>query len=361
MNVCLRSLVALVLMPVCALVSACSQEEVADGPPPVRPAKVLVVSESDNVQSLRLPIVVEAIDTTVLAFQVGGQLKELDVTEGQEVKAGDRIAQLDQRDFSSTVTSAKATFDNAVLSFRRAEELIKNGNIAQSVYDQRKAGVDVARADLERARKALEDSTITAPFDGIVAKVEVEAFESIAPQQPIATLQSDGQLDAVAQVPASLVASRGRIEPISLKVSLDVRPDLVMEAELREASQTSDPGTQTFTARFAFTPPEELEALPGMTGFLEGRFRLRGEENGVGVMVPVTAIVGESGDTFVFVFEPGTKTVSKRQVDVARGEVGQAVRITSGLEPGEQVVISGASYLVDGMKIVPLVQDGGKP
>ncbi len=341
--------------------AACSDDTAEVAPAGPRPAKVTTVTEGSNIQSVRLPLTVEALETTELSFQVGGQLQALELTEGQPVEAGQQIAQLDQRDFRSAVDSARATLDNAQIAFGRAEQLIVNGNIAQSVYDERQANVRVARANLETAQKALSDSTLTAPFDGVVADIYVEGFQSVSPQQPIVTLQSVGQMEAVVQMPASLSVNAQQIEPISTTVTLDVRPDVEIDATLREISQRSDPSTQTYAARFAFTPPPELNVLPGMTGFLDGRIRIRGDERFAGgVTLPINAIIGEGEETFVFVFDPETRLVSRREVTVGRGVVGEMVRIESGLAAGDQVVVSGAAYLVDGMEIVPMATDGAE-
>lgn len=346
-------------VPLVLFAAGCGDEDAPLPPPSPRPAKVMAVTEGSGIRSLRLPLVVEALEKSDLAFQVGGQLQEVTLTEGQEIKKGDRIAQLDQRDFRSAVDSAQASYDNSVISFRRAEELIKNGNIAQSVFDERQANVRIARANLNVAKKSLGDSTLHAPFDGVIAEVHVESFQSIAPQQRVVTLQSTGQMEAVVQLPASLSVDSDRIEPISANISLDVRPDLKIDTTFREVAQRSDPGTQTFEARFTFTPPATLNILPGMTGFLEARLRILGDpRNAIGLEVPVNAIIGEGDATYVFVFDPQTKKVIKREITVASGSVNERLRVSEGLTAGEQIVVSGAKYLIDGMEIVPMTTGG---
>ncbi|MEM6651625.1 MAG: efflux RND transporter periplasmic adaptor subunit [Pseudomonadota bacterium] len=334
------------------LLTSCSQtSEVAETEPNiVRPVKVLNVSADSRVRSIKLPAIVGASDSSILTFQVSGSLLELGISEGDEVERGQVLAQLDQRDFRNSVTSAQAQFENAQIEFERAERLIAENAISRSVFDQRRSQRDVSRASLDSARKQLDDTTIRAPFSGIVADIHVESFETIGAQQPVLTLQSAGDAEAIVQVPASLVVNIQQLEPIDTFLELDAAPGVRLPATFVEAASAADATTQTFEARFAFSPPDELVILPGMTGLLVGRFQTIAADEAPGIAIPINAVLAEAGETYVWTVDTETLTVSRRDIEVGAG-VDQGVRVTSGLEEGDMIVGAGGAYLTEGAEI----------
>ncbi len=332
--------------------SACGQTVEEAAPKLVRPAKLIEISETVGVRTLRLPAVVGAASTSDLAFQVSGQLEALEIEEGQLVEKGAVLARLDQRDFVNNVSSARAQFDNAQIEYERARKLVAAEAIAQSVVDERKSRRDTTRASLDSALKALDDTVIRAPFDGVVADIFVESFENIRAQAPILTIQSQGDAEAIVQVPASLVANIENLNPIDIGLELDAAPDLVMPAEYSEAASVSDPTTQTFESRFSFSPPDNLVVLPGMTGMLTGRFETLSEdqENALLITLPISAIIAEAGQPYVWMVDEETMTVSRRDVDVEPGPGGNVI-VTSGLQPGDVIVGAGGQYLYEGAEV----------
>jgi len=335
--------------------SACGGPDPVDAPDPVRPVKLIEVTTRTDVFRLNLPAVIEASNTSVLTFQVGGRLNELNVVEGQEVSKGTLIGRLDQRDYRNALQQAQAQYDSADSEYQRAARLIAENAIAESVYEQRKTQRDVARASLDTARKALDDTVLRTPFEGVIASVSVEQFENIGPQQQIVVLQTTGAAEALVQVPSTLVANAERVIPTNVYITLEAVPDLQVPAELLSFSTQADASTQTFPARFKFTPPEDINILPGMAGTLHSTMEFIESEQSVRnqVQIPLGAILSEGGEAFVWVVDLQTMTVSKRKIEVDKG-IGERIVVLSGLAEGETIAGAGASYLFEGMKIRPL-------
>ncbi|MGF1455230.1 MAG: efflux RND transporter periplasmic adaptor subunit [Alphaproteobacteria bacterium] len=296
-------------------------------------------------------MVVGSAETTVLAFQVSGQLQKLEVSEGDEITSGQQIAQLDQRSFENAVTAARAEYEQARDNFNRARELIQRGNIARSVYDQRRAAADIARAKLDSAEKDLKDSTLFAPFDGIIADLHVESFETVSASQRIMTVQGANAVEAVVQMPASIVINADLIQPLDLFVVLDAAPETRLVAALSETTALADAQTQTFETKFSFASPEGLLILPGMTGLIYGRYTLSGEAAPTeSIRVPLSAVLSEAGQTYVWVVNPETMTVSRRDVVLGQPE-GPSLTVEAGLAAGDLIIEAGGAYLVEGAKV----------
>lgn len=347
-----RLLTPFVLAAVASLVTPLPTSLIAqDAAKPARPAKILTVTERDRVQRVEIPIVVEPEQSAVLTLQEGGVLQELPVIEGSVVKEGDLIARVDTRILENNVMQARSQLEQAEQEFERAERLLQQDNISQSSYDSRKTSRDLAALSLEAAEKRLSDATLLAPFDGVVALVEVDQFQTVSNQQSIVTLQSEIAFKALANVPASRMVDSSDFQVISSNIVLDVAPLEAIPAAFRAIALQADPATQTYEAQFSFTRPAELSVLPGMTGELIAEVILDASKPYTPVIeIPTAAIQHDGATTYVWLVNESDMTVSRRNITVA-DEVGDKLAVTDGLREGDQIVGAGASYLFEGTKI----------
>ncbi|MEM7664018.1 MAG: efflux RND transporter periplasmic adaptor subunit [Pseudomonadota bacterium] len=336
------------------VIIGCSQDEVVEATPSPRPAKLIEIAATDNTRNLSFPAIVEASSSVDLTFQVSGLIEDVAVTEGDEVTNGQVIARLDQRDFRNNLATMQAQYNSAQSEYERAERLLAQDAISRSIYEQRESQRDVARANLDSARKALDDTVLRSPFDGVVAVVQAVDFQNIGAQQNVVTLQTTGAAEAVVQIPATLVANSGRVEPVETVLVLDAAPDQRIDTELFSTTTQADTQTQTFEVRFAFTPPDNLLILPGMTGTVESRLLIAAEDGTTDqIVVPLSSIVAEGGETFVWLVDTETMTVSRQGITVDEGNegIGEGIAVTSGLAPGDVIVGAGSAFLHEGMQI----------
>ncbi len=333
-------------------VIACSSDtEETSREPIVRPVKVLTLSAASDLETSRYPAVVSAGRFGELSFQVSGLVEEVAVVDAQEVEAGDLIARLDQRDFISNVTSATSQFRSAEDEYQRTLRLARQDAVAQSVLQQRESQRDVARAQLDTAEKALEDTVLRAPFRGVVAKVPVRERENIVAGQMVAALIDTDLLEVTIDLPARIVAESLEVEDRGSVVILEAAPDTRIPATFKEANLLADTASQTYGVTYTFEPPKNLVILPGMSATVE-LSRARTGAAGTRKSVPVSAIGSDGTSTYVWVVDEDAMTVSKREVSVANG-VGEFVVVTEGLESGETIATAGASFLAEGMQIRP--------
>jgi RND family efflux transporter MFP subunit len=317
----------------------------------IRPAKLIEVTASSNIKHFNFPAVVEALSSKELTFQVSGQIEKLNVREGGEVKQGDVLATLVQRDFKNQLQTAQTQYDAAKLDFERAERLIVENAIAQKVYDQRLTQLNVTTAQLDTANKAMEDTILLSPFDGVVAVKHAKELDTVSPSQAIFTIQTEGAAEALVKIPASLVTHSKQIEPIETHVVLDSATQYEMEAIMVAVSTLADERSQTFDVWFGFTPPENLTILPGMTGVVRSSLRLTSDVKNVGqIAIPLSAVLSDSNGQYVWKVDIQTMTVARQNIQVGAG-VGATLAIDSGLDAGDTIVGAGASYLNEGMKI----------
>jgi len=332
--------------------SGCDITPQEEGPAPPRPAKLLTLERTSSQASSSLPAVVRSVRNTDLAFQVGGQITEWNVIDGESFQRGDVIARLDARSFQAALAQAEAQFTNAESEYQRALRLIEEDAISRSVVENREAQLQVAQAALDTARKNLSDTVLRAPFSGGVGRTNVEQFQNVAPQQPVLVLQSRA-VQAVVNVPASFVLNSNNIRYFNVEVELDAAPGQRFSATFREAVGQADSSTQTFEAHFDFEPPANLVVLTGMTATLFFETEDIDPEAGAqGVAVPLSSIMAEGESRYVWIVTGRDRVLERRDVVLGDG-VGENLAVVEGLSIGDTVVAAGGAYLQAGDRVRP--------
>ena len=348
----MREMLSAILIAVLAT-TGCSRNDEArsDDAPKSRPAKLINVQAATNQRNLSFPAVIRAAQSADLTFQVAGEIREINVLEGDQVESGITVARLDQRDALNGLAQAKAEFDNATTEFDRAERLASQDAISRSVLETRKTQRDVAEAAYRTAQKAVGDTVLKTPFKGFISKVSGRQFQNVQAKESIAVLQSQ-EVEAVINMPGTIIARLPQLEPVGVRVKLDAAPDVEIVASFKEASGEADPNTQTYEVSFSFLPPEDLFILPGMTATVESSFLFNGAQDMVaeGIAVPLSAILAEGDDVFVWVVDAQTMKISKRQV-TAESDAGDYVTVTKGLSGDETIIGAGVSFFHDGMTV----------
>lgn len=315
----------------------------------VRPVKLITVAESSSLKTSRYPATINAGQTAFLSFPNAGLVEELNVREAQEVLQGDVIARLDQRTLLNDLSQAESSYKNAESEYQRAVTLFQENAIAKSVLDQRESQRSISKAQLDSANKALKDSVLTAPFDGVIASLSVEAGQNVGSGELIATVINTTELEVKINLPASVIVDARNQSNTSAEVILDAAQDSPIPADFKEATLLADSASQSFTVTFLFVPPDELVVLPGMNATVQ----ISGDvevADMTTVSVPLAAISSDGDSHFVWVVDEGSMSVSKREVTVEQG-IGESLVVSSGLAPGETIAGAGAVYLSEGMQV----------
>lgn len=317
-----------------------------------RPVKLVELRGASNEHRNRYPGVIDATRVSHLSFQVGGLIEALPVKEAQEIEKGELIAKLDERDFRSSVNSARATFENAEDMFQRARRLAEQDAIATSVLEQRQSQRNVAKSQLESAEKALSDSVLRAPFSGIIASLPVKRLQTVAAGTPIATVINLESLDVTINLPASVIAQIPTRQDFSTVVQLDAAPGRQIEARFKKAQLVADATSQTYAVTYSFVPPENIYVLPGMNATVTLASRSNETTSAPSVIVPLASVQSDGNGQYVWVVDDESMTVSRRAIAIEPG-IGEHVIVTSGLSPADRIVGAGGAYLAEGVKITP--------
>jgi RND family efflux transporter MFP subunit len=304
-----------------------------------------------------------------------------------KMKAGARIE--DIRILEKNIAAAQVEYDAAAREMERNRPLYESGDISESEFDGVRSAADVAKERLDAAKQELElakagaraedieaqeaairgleaqqkvaadalaDTTLKAPFDGVIARRYVDNYKDVRAKSPIVGLQSEGRVQVVTDVPETVAATVKREYLEKLTVAFEIPGSPEFEAELEEFTTEADPRTQTYAATVGLPAPEAYNILPGMSASVRIYLKPAYEEDRLGLPVPADALfVNENGEAFVWVVDDA---LTVRKVSVTTGDMtGTAIYVKTGLEGGERIVTAGVHFLEDGMKIRLIDED----
>ena len=327
--------------------------------PPIaqpRPVRTVTVERRAEGETVSLTGQVRAKDQVNLAFRLDGRMIERPVHVGDVLTAGQVVARLDPqnqlnalRSAQASLASAEAVLTQARLAFLRNQTLVKEGATSRAKFDEAQqdfrtaqAKVDSAEAELRIGQDRLGYTTLLADAPGAVTATGAEPGEVVRAGQMIVQLARQGGRDAVFDVPEQLILTGPRDPVVELALSND--PKVTATGRVREVAPQADPATRTFQVKVGIINPPDAMRL-GAT--VTGRIKLAAPP---GVEVPPGALTEASGRPAVWVFDPQSKTVSLRSVDVLRYDAASVV-ISHGLETGDIVVTAGVQTLHPGQKV----------
>ena len=350
-----RRIASILILPSLGLLAASCGEEPVEEAPVVRPVKIVEIGGAGTGATRELPGTIRAAQSADMAFEVPGRITDFLVTEGQDVTRGTELARLDPRDYQASFDQMDAAFRKAQSDLARSERIYQQdpGAISTAKIETDRKSVEVAEASLRQAEKALEDTVLRAPFDGLVARRLVEDFQNVQAKEPVLILQDLSSLEIEVSIPERDIArSNQRPDPdritaqVQPRVQVSSLPNREFPARLKEFATTADPATRTFQARLTFDRPEDVTVLPGMTARVTYNAILD-----AAIKLPSNATFSDaSGNPQVWVVDPDTMQVARRAVTLG-ALTGDEVEILSGLDSEDLVAVSGVSQLREGAEV----------
>ena len=319
-----------------------------------------------------------------VASKITAKMMELDIEEGDHVKAGQIIAKLDDTNIRAALNQASAQLDfakaglaetqvnltNAQRDYDRQKSLIQGHFVSQAAVDNAQTTVDALRAQLATqrsnvdvvaramsvAQRNLDDTIVRAPFAGIVTVKAAQPGEMVSPvsagggftRTGIGTIVDMDSLEIQVDVNENFI---NRVRPDQQATAkLNAYPDWQIPSHVIAVIPTADRSKGTVTVRIALDQ-KDARILPEMgvrVSFLADAAQEPGTKPAAGVTLPGNAVQGSGTTGAVFVVRGDT--VERRQVRLGAGS-GDTITILSGLTAGERVAVGDFTQLKDGAKI----------
>jgi len=349
--------------------------------PLIKGVEVVAVRPESVADTFESVGTVKARQSAALSSKIIGTIVGVSVREGDHVKRGQTLIEIDSRDLAaelrgaqaaveeansaikageSAVSAARGQRELAAATFKRYESLVAKGSVTPQEFDEVSAKYRVANAELERAEEnqraagarkkqtqakvayaqtLFEYSRITAPFDGVVTAKNAEVGMLASPGVALMTVEQSGLYRLEAQVGESLLAH------VTLGMAVPVAVDAVdaaLTGKVGEIVPAADPQSRTFTIKIDLpTHPRLRSGLYGKASFSRGQKQT--------LLLPVPAVLERGQLTGVFV--AGHDGRAEFRLVKTGKRYGERFEILSGLSAGERVVVKGAERIAEGSRV----------
>jgi RND family efflux transporter MFP subunit len=331
------------------------------------PSDVTEVKPRDLRQILRLSGSLRAVNQAVVKARVAGEVREVLVREGEAVKAGQVLVKMDTSEYQArldqvkgSLLAARGQLDIATKSRDNNKALLAKGFISKNAFDNAASQYDIAHANVESAKgaldvaqKSLNDTVIRAPISGLVSSRTIQPGEKVSADNRLLDVVDLNKMEMEAAVPTSDIMNIALGQEVQVKVEGLTNPLSGKVVRINPSTQT---GSRSILAYIQVDNPQSVLRM-GMFG--EAQLTLA--KKAAVLTAPQSAVQGATANPYVYAIENGR--LAQKPVTLGiRGDDGEggAVEIVSGLASGAQIVKSNLGALQPGT-VVRFAKIGNPP
>ena len=352
-----KSLLILALVSLTFIASTGCKKEAPAKEQVIRPVRTVIVGDVQDLTNSTFPGITKEVQSVDMAFRVGGPLILLNATEGQQVRTGQLIAEIDPRDFRVDLLAKEARFIQARAEEERFRATYERGSISKSEYDQKLALYLEAQSAFEAAKNALVDTKLRAPFNAYIDQKLVDNFERVRIGETIVTLIDLSAIEVRFSIPEALAIYFRQFE--NFTVSFDLYQDITFIADLKEIAKKSERSAGIpviLVLRHKNSPDKKERIVPGMACLIKVNLKDTPEEAEAEVTefsIPTSSIYAQpdSDQKFVFVLNDEDMTVKKTEITIGTLVSTNLIWVLDGINKGDILVTAGANVLQDGQEV----------
>jgi membrane fusion protein, multidrug efflux system len=281
-----------------------------------------------------------ARESVQIQSERAGIVKEISFKEGQPAKASDILLTIDDSELQAQLARAKAQLAFASATESRQRNLLETRGISASEFEQSKANLDIAKAEVTLIESQIAKTRIRAPFDGVTGLRHASVGTYLTPGTAVCTFQDVSSLKLDVSLPERYLGFIKVGQPLIFRIAGQSE---AFEATVTAIEPTVDIQTRTLLIR-AIAPNEGKRLLPG--SFAEVEVQL--QEIPDAILIPSIALMPGLQQPTVFVHRDGKVEERKVQVSLRTADT---VLLREGLKPGDELITSGILQLRAGMEV----------
>ena len=314
------------------------------------PVEVVTLKEQPFERWRTFSGIIEGKEQATLYANIAARVRKVYAKQGDKVYPGKTIIQLDPLSSAQTysaLNAARVQKEDAERMYQRMKPLYEAGAISKEEFDQIKSARKMARAGLVDTSSLI---TLSSPISGMLTDLRVNPGDRVDPMQTVATVADLTGAKIILDVSESDMQEIKPGQIVVLGRGAENRAEEKTVGTVSKLSLSADP--QTYLFRVEVTVKEDADVRPNTLKYAQ----IRTFEADSALSVPLSALIKENGDNFVYVIkEDGT--AERRKVTVGKSS-DSGVMIEVGLNSGEMVVSWGASLLNGGEKVKIVTKDG---
>ena len=312
----------------------------------IQSVEVAIVEKENFLDQVTASGVLASKSEVKLAFKTGGMIKKVYVSNGQFVKAGQVLAELDMSEIDAQVNQANIGLQKAKRDFERVKKLYDDEAATQTNLQDASSGLEMADQTVKMVKFNQKLSRIYAPVSGKILRKIVEQGELIVPFSPALILGTGTDAFIVKVGLADKDIVKLKIGD-KANVSLDVYPNESFSAKVSQIAQTINPSLGTYEV--------ELELISNGKKLISGfvaKAVIHPSSINSSLVIPFTALVEANGsNAFAFVYNSKSGVVYKKPIIIGK-VIREKIEVIAGLALNEQVVTLGSGFLSDGEKVI---------
>lgn len=335
------------------LLFSCGKQQ--EGEKIIRPVKVMEIKNPDSIEYFSFSGITAPGKETILSFKIAGPLESINLTQGQIIKKDEVLAKMDSRDYKINLEvyrkkyeAAKASADNAVLQYNRAEKLYKADAMTKKNFDmvtaQKKAAVSLlkeAQQGVENAQNKLKDTELKAPYSGYISKKFADAGSVVNAGTPVVSIAADENPEVTISV------ANKDIDILKNAVSFIFVPnddeEKKYELKLKEIGKNPEFSKLTYPAVFELLDKKDMRM--GMSGKVIASVK---RDESSPIIIPASALFEDNGSN-VYIYDNGVARVKK--VKIGNLYPNGSIVILEGLNKNDKVITAGVNTIIDGEKV----------
>lgn len=325
-----------------------SQAKQKDTKAPLTPVIV------EKIQMLNLTDKIRAIGTTQAKQSVNITAKVTDIIqtihfqEGESVKEGDTIIELEHAQEDAELKEAQANLAEHQRELNRLKTLLSKKATSQRHFDERSTQVSIAKERVKQAEARLNDRIIKAPFDGVVGLCSLDEGALVKSGELITTIDNLEQIQVQLSIP-SLYLSKVNSKNL-ITATHPAFPTEIFQGKLKSMHSRVDATTGSIQVKAEIS--NKLNNLkPGMTMLVDIHAKTR-----AAMVIAEESVIQEKNEHYVLVVDEKTKQVKKLKIQIGERKPG-LVEVLDGLKPGQQVITRGINKVFPGQMVEPKINE----
>ena len=320
--------------------AACSHHERAQQEETALKVKTMIVAQQGTSPYSRYVGTIEPVRETPLSLQSAGRVVTINAKNGQRVRAGQIILEIDNTQAMNALNTAEASLRHAQDGYDRVKSVHEKGVVSDQKMVEIESQLAQAKSLYEAAKQQLNECTLKAPCDGLVDGLKVEKGQTIIPGTRLCAILDVSAFSVRFTVPEAEVkrlASGGVVECSAA--------DTVLPITITEKNITANPLTHTYDVTARIKGGTDI-LMSGMVAVVKMQNSEAKEED---IVIPAKCVLLKPEGPTVWVIEQGAAV---RRGIVTAGYQADGVRVSEGLQAGDSLIIEGYQKLYNGCKVV---------
>ncbi len=288
---------------------------------------------------------IDAENNVLISPQMNGLIVQMYVHEGQRVSRGQILAKIDDNVMRKNLAQLETSLILADTMYQKQKVLFDQNVVSEVQYLQAKNKKEALEKQIDVIKSQIAMTRITAPFSGIIDRVNAKVGELATPGRPVFQLVNLSTMIATADVPENYLPYLNIGD--SVEVTFATYPDMIIKSKIYQKGNVIDPANRTYWLKVKF-PNVKEQIKANMLGSL----KMKDFEADNAIVVPTNILNKDINGWFLYIVNQinNENIVSKNYVEIGVSDNTNTI-ITSGLATGESIITKGFNQVTDGMKV----------